>query len=145
MWIDHIQVLSYFFRRTYHHVSATKLYLHFGCFAGDIVLSSKFFSFFIDFSFLISFTKIELFWLQTWTKSWIVCFTFMFSNRQKTQFCPKMQIRLCCIHMMIHFLSRAPNHPRRGPYISRWISWFTKVLFLLAHIYPKYNIWSWHI
>ena len=33
----------------------------------------------------VSFIKLELLWLQTWTKSWIVSFYLHFSNQQNTK------------------------------------------------------------
>ena len=59
--------------------------------------------FFINLSFLIFFHKTEIFRLQAWTKSWIVCFHLYFPNQQKTKFLPKMHIRFRCTHMTIYF------------------------------------------
>ena len=56
---------------------------------------------FIVFSVLISFMKIELFRLQTWTKSLILC--FIFSKSTENSVLPRMHARLCCIHMTLMF------------------------------------------
>ena len=54
----------------------------------------KFLLFFIVFRCLISFIKIKLLWLQTWSKFLIVCFYLKFPNQQKTQFCPNVRYDL---------------------------------------------------
>ena len=51
------------------HVNATKSYLHFDRFAGEAILCSNFFLFFIVFRCLISFISIELLWVQAWSKA----------------------------------------------------------------------------
>ena len=45
-------------------------------------------------SFIVSFIKIKLLRLQTWTKSLFVCFYLKIPNQPKTQFCPNFRYDL---------------------------------------------------
>ena len=77
-WMAHLQSNC--------HVNATEPYMHFGYFAGDAILCSKFFWFFIVFRHHISFIRTKLLGLQFWTKSLIVCFTSGFQINRKLHF-----------------------------------------------------------
>ena len=79
------------------HVNTTKLYLHFSRFAGDAHLCSNLFVLYRC-RCIISFIKIELLWFQTWTKSWIRCFTCIFQSTENS-ICQK-----CKLTTLLHSL-----------------------------------------
>ena len=89
------------------YVNAIKSYLHFGCFAENAVLCSNFFVFiWFPKMHLISFIKIELLCFQSWTESWIVCFTHIFSK--STKFCQNF-VYICQLKMPVTTLLHSHN------------------------------------
>ena len=95
--------------KTYHYLNSTKLYLHFDYFAGEKYFVFKYLLYPLVFRCPISFIRIYLLRVQTWTKPCIVqiCKNFHY-KQQKNKLCPNRQLRPCCNHMTKHQLFHKP-------------------------------------
>ena len=86
------------------HLNATQLYLHFGRLQErPFCVQFLFVCFLLFLRCLISLIKIELLWLQTWTKSWNCVFVPVLPNLQKLNFAQNVSYDL---YMMIYLCSR---------------------------------------